>query len=653
MSENAILNRNQKIAAEYEDKHILVLAGAGTGKTLTIIARAEHLIKKGVDPRRILLLTFTRRAAKEMTDRLSLNIGNSAQDVMAGTFHHYCLMTMRRMPDRFGIKGFTIIDRDDQISLMKLARAQYVEKGKKFPSASQLVNYNSYARNTNTGVSEYLNKYTEHDDETLNKIVNVFSDYGNRKQVNRYLDFDDILYQFATKLHEDPMIGKQLRSYYDHILVDEMQDTNPLQWLILDGLKDPGKLFCVGDDAQSIYAFRGADFRNVHSFQERVSDSVVLKLEENYRSTQGILDISNWLLKESPLKYNKKLNAYRGEGTKPVLKDFYSDLMEAKWVAEDLIERHDEGASWRDHMILTRTAWGSRSVEAMLIEKKIPYIFIGGSSFLQAAHVKDLLCLARAAASQNDEIAWMRYLTLWSGIGDVTASKLISLMKKTGSIEKAFETVASNNANRQKIIEGPETILKYWDEPTKALSAGAEFLKPLLSEKYDKWDLRKKDFDLLVKLAKRYRSLVRFIEVYTLDPISSTVASRLENNDVVTLITVHSAKGTEAPVCYVIRVEPGMYPHIRSVGNADEEEEERRILYVAMTRAKDDLILTRSEGSGNYMYSYGDAAEAYFLSDVPSGLMDESYQYESNWDMGMADVDNIGELAAELKTILK
>ncbi|MGB5991820.1 MAG: UvrD-helicase domain-containing protein, partial [Desulfobacterales bacterium] len=267
MSDKISLNKNQQIAAEYKDKHILVLAGAGTGKTLTIIARAEYLIREGVDPRRILLLTFTRRAAREMTDRLYLSIGNAANVVTTGTFHHFCLLTMRRMADKFGIQDFTVIDRDDQNSLMRLARVGYVKKGEKFPKASQLVNVFSYSRNTNMNVLEYLNKYTEFDEETSNKILNVFTEYKQRKQLNRYLDFDDILYRFGKKLHEDSSISNQLRSRYDHILVDETQDTNPLQWIILDGLKDPAKLFCVGDDAQSIYAFRGADFRNVHSFK--------------------------------------------------------------------------------------------------------------------------------------------------------------------------------------------------------------------------------------------------------------------------------------------------------------------------------------------------------------------------------------------------
>ncbi len=653
MKKTITLNENQKIAAEHEDKHILVLAGAGTGKTSTIIARVEHLIRKGVDPQRILLLTFTRRAAKEMTDRLYLSIGEAAQKVMTGTFHHFCLLTMRKMPDKFGIKDFTVIDRGDQISLMNLARTKYVKKGIKFPIASKLVDFYSYARNTAIQFSEYLNKYTGYDSEISDNILNVFADYDQRKQTHRYLDFDDIIYQFGEMLHKSPSINEQLKSRYDHILVDEMQDTNPLQWRILDGLKNPAKLFCVGDDAQSIYAFRGADFRNVHSFKERVPDSVVLKLEDNYRSTQEILDFSNWLLRESPLNYDKNLKAQRGKGIKPVIKCFSSDLMEARWIADDLMKRHGEGIPWSDHTVLTRTAYGSRSVEAMLIEKKIPYIFIGGASFLQSAHVKDLLCLVRAAGNLQDEIAWMRYLTLWPKIGDVIASRLIATMKQTGSIAKAFSELKNKNENRQEIINGPEIILKHWNEPAEALKAGAEFLEQLLSKRYDEWNARKKDFDLLVKLAERYDSLMRFIEVYTLDPITSTAANRSENQDVVTLITVHSAKGIESPVCYIIHAEPGIYPHMRSIGKSDEEEEERRTLYVAITRAKNELILTRSENQYSYSYSSADVEESYFLSDVPDDILKEDRSYGYVFDDSIYDTCKAKDLIAELKDILQ
>lgn len=633
-SSEILLNKNQRIAAEYDENHILVLAGAGTGKTLTIIARAEYLINKSVEPGRILLLTFTRRAAKEMIDRLYMGIGHAAKEVVAGTFHHFCLLTMRKMPEKFEIKEYTVIDRDDQIALMKLARAGYIKKGDIFPKAAKLVNIYSYARNTNMDVMEYLEKYSDYDRAFDKQIYKVFKAYEKRKHLSRYLDYDDILYRFARKLHEDVSIREKLRGLYDHILVDEMQDTNPLQWLILDGLRDPAKLFCVGDDAQSIYAFRGADFKNVHSFQKRVPDSTVLKLEDNYRSIQEILDFSNWLLKQSPLSYNKNLSARRGQGNKPLLIDFESDLDEAKWITEDLIRRHETGSSWKDHMILTRTAWGARAVEAHLMEKNIPYQFIGGISFFQTAHVKDLLCLIRAAASHQDELAWIRYLTLWPGIGDVTATRLISSMKTVETMDDAIDKLKQHPKCRKEIVNGPKSVLKYWGEPEKALRVGARFLEPILSQRYDRWSVRRKDFDLLIRLSERYRSVMRFIETYTLDPITSTVASRSENNDVVSLITVHSAKGTEAPVCYLIRVEPGMYPHFRSLGNEDEEEEDRRVLYVAMTRAMNELILTRSaKGSrSGYTAFHRSPQASYFLLTTPHEFLEKRSEFEIHFD---------------------
>ncbi len=635
-----LLNKNQRVAAEYDENHILVLAGAGTGKTLTIIARAEYLINKGVEPRRILLLTFTRRAAKEMIDRLYMSIGDAAKEVLAGTFHHFCLLTMRKMPEKFEIKEYTVIDRDDQIALMKLARARYIMKGDTFPKAANLVNIYSYARNTNMNVVEYLEKYFDYDRVISKKIYKVFIAYEKRKHLSRYLDYDDILYRFARKLHEDPSIREKLHGLYDHILVDEMQDTNPLQWLILDGLKDPARLFCVGDDAQSIYAFRGADFKNVHSFQKRVPGSVILKLEDNYRSTQEILNLSNWLLRQSSLSYNKNLRAQRSKGGKPLLIDFGSDLDEAKWIVEDLISRHEAGSSWKDHMILTRTAWGARALEARLVEKNIPYKFIGGISFFQTAHVKDLLCLIRAAASHRDDLAWIRYLTLWPGIGDVTATRLISSMKTAETIEDAIGTLMSHPKCGKEIVNGPRSVLKYWDKPTRALRAGSRFLEPILSQRYDRWNIRQKDFDLLMRLSEQYSSIMRFIEAYTLDPITSTYASRTEDTDVVTLITVHSAKGTESPVCYLIRVEPGMYPHVRSIGNEDEEEEDRRVLYVAMTRAMDELIITRSaSGSrGGYNTFYRSQQASYFLLTTPYKLIEKKNEFDFYFDDDFNDI---------------
>ncbi len=588
------LNSQQKHAVAHARTHVLVLAGAGTGKTRTIIARAAHLVQKGVHPNRILLLAFTRRAAKEMKDRLHHMIGESHRTLMAGTFHHFCLYTMRRLPKLFGLENITVIDRDDQIQLIKLIRGEFISKGEIFPRAAELVSLFSYARNTLQPIDAYLERYTEFEDDIKERMCRIFQAFDARKERNHYLDYDDILFKFAAQLHEVPEIGRYMRGLYDHILVDEMQDTNPLQWQILDGMRDPALLFCVGDDAQSIYAFRGADFRNVHAFTQRVPGSEVLRLEKNYRSTQGILDLSNWLLRQSSVSYGKHLRAHRKTVSKPVLMDFGSDFEEARWITDDLIERHANGTPWRDHMIITRTAHGARSVESFMVEKKVPYRFIGGISLLQAAHVKDLFSLVRATASPLDELAWARYLTLWPRIGDVTAARLIKEIKQLDRLEGVIDYLKGELKGRKEIIQGVCTVSEHWEDPAAAILAAGAFLTPLLKLRYNRWERRKRDFDLLARLSKDYRSLVVFLETYTLDPISATDARRREETDVVTLTTAHSAKGTESPVCYIIRVEPGMYPHVRSLGNRDQEEEERRILYVAMTRAIDELILTRT-----------------------------------------------------------
>jgi len=637
---NFSLNPQQEQAATYDEGHVLVLAGAGTGKTRTIIARAAHLIRQGIDLQRILLLTFTRRAAREMTQRLYQITGESAQGIMAGTFHHFCLYSMRRMPRHFGLEGANVIDRDDQVQLMKLVRGTLKQKALPLPRAAEMVNLRSYARNTNQSMEDYLKGHTDYDDELIPLIMRAAQGYDQRKRENRYLDYDDILYIFAKTLNEVPETRDRIRAYYDHILVDEMQDTNPLQWLILDALRDPAHLFCVGDDAQSIYAFRGADFRNVHSFTQRVPGATILRLERNYRSTQGILDLSNWLLGRSPLKYGKKLKAHRKAKSMPLLRDFDSDFDEARWIAKDLLRHRAEGRAWSDHMIITRTGHGARAVESFLVEKKIPYRFVGGISLFQAAHVKDLLALLRAALSHHDELAWARYLTLWRGIGDVTAARLITKLRGENDHAAALQQLTGAPKMSAEILEPVAQARREKADPPLAVANAANALAKLLELRYDKWSTRKKDFELLARLAANHRSLSAFIETYVLDPVTASDAAQVDREDIVTLTTAHSAKGTEASVCYLIRVEPGMYPHFRSVGDPDQEEEERRILYVAMTRAQDELIITRTYRTGGYHRSawggFGKAQAAqakYFFDDLNDSLL--------NWNGGSdrTDVD--------------
>ncbi len=413
------LNQNQYQAACIPSQHALILAGAGTGKTKTIVARAAYLISNGTPAEKIQILAFTRRSASEIVERVRMHLGNEAQALRASTFHTWCLSLIRKAPKTFGCQGYSVIDRDDQIQLFKIFRGKV--KKSELLSAAELCNLYSLSRNTSQPLAFTLKKESPDFYPKIKRIAEIMLSYEQRKKERHYLDYDDILDVVAQHITGSEKIRNWVSSQYSHLLIDEMQDTNPLQWKLIDPLKDEVTLFCVGDDAQSIYGFRGADFQNVHSFNTRVKDSITLKLQDNYRSTQEILDASNWLLSQSDLIYGKNLIAIRGRGRKPTLNTFSNEWEEGRWIADDIFHKKNEGKKWNNHMILVRSGYAGRAIEPALLAKEIPYKFIGGTKLLESAHVRDLLSVLRIVGNQQDEIAWMRFLSLWKGVGEKTA----------------------------------------------------------------------------------------------------------------------------------------------------------------------------------------------------------------------------------------
>jgi len=385
---------------------------------------------------------------------------------------------------------------------------------------------------------------------------------------------------------------------YDHILVDEMQDTNPLQWELLSSFQEKCCLFCVGDDAQSIYAFRGADFSNVHKFNERVPNSETYRLEDNYRSTQEILDFSNWLLKQSPLNYNKRLRAIRGSGEMPVIMNFENEWEEAEWVACDILDNFTkDGIGYENHLVLIRSSFAGRPIERSLLEKKIPYKVFGGVGLMASAHIRDVASALRIVANIYDEIAWMRYLTLWSKIGDQTATKLINELLDLSNIEDVLELLKQKHLHDNELITTLSAIKNLVNKPADAIRIALSIMEVRLSVLYkENWERRRKpDFQILIKLAEKHGSIGEFITEYVLDPkLNESYLDNPDLKDTVTISTVHSAKGLESKVCYVINVSIGAYPNQMSIDEGqDAIEEERRVLYVALTRAKDELYVTR------------------------------------------------------------
>lgn len=619
------LNPQQKQAATTVAQNCLVLAGAGCGKTKTIVARAAYLIDQGLPAQQIQILTFTRRAASEIVTRVEQHMGAQSKGLRASTFHTFCMYLLRRNPRAFGLTQFSIIDRDDQLLMFRLSRGK--DKGNVLPKAAELCDLYSYARNTKTKLSDALFKQLPQAVEYKSQIAELMKAYEQRKQERNLLDYDDILSIVAVHLQNSPELVKWVTGFCSALLVDEMQDTNPLQWALLQPLVGKVKLFCVGDDAQSIYGFRGADFENIHHFKERVPDAEVLTLEMNYRSTQGILDLSNWLLEQSQIGYDKHLQAYRGKGLKPQLHILSNEFEEANWIVQDLNQRHSQGAAWAEHMILLRSGFSGRYLEGALIAANIPYRFIGGVKLLESAHVKDVLSLLRVSVNPQDDLAWMRFLTLWDGVGDVGASKLAQELIQLPDIEARCQRLERHGKVPQQAI----LILMQLDVLQQHVEACIGLALDALNEQLENnyktkdWSRRVKDFDLVKQLARKHHSLGEFLEEYVLDQISISEIDKTPDQDLVTLITIHSAKGAEQKVCYVPHVSPNQYPHARAQGDFDDVEEERRVLYVALTRAENELILTKQNlnlWSQDQYDELGRKIESYFLNDLPQHLVD-------------------------------
>lgn len=621
------LNPEQKEAATTNAPYALVLAGAGSGKTRTIIARAAYLISQKVEPELIRILTFTKRAASEIVERVKGHLGASADGLKASTFHSWCVAMVKRAPALFGIKNFTIIDQGEQIYLFKVARGKKTEVP--LPTASEIQEMYSFARNKCISLESALIQKLPESIIFIDQIGEIMKVYEQAKRECNYLDFDDLLDIVAQQIANSPEVRNWVFQRHHYILVDEFQDTNPLQWKLLAPLQERVSLHCVGDDAQAIYSFRGADFRNIHDFPKNVPGAKVIKLKLNYRSTQEILDVSNWVLSKSPLNYDKKLIAHRGSGIKPQLHSFMDEHAEGRWIAQDLQQRRIQGAHWTDHIILVRSMRSGRSIEIALMAAKIPYHIIGGKHLLETKHVQDALSPLRVVANPLDEIAMMRFLTLFQGVGDKTASKAIDKISTKPSLDLVIAVLRSHPKIPSLAVEVIEAVRQHQTNVSKAVNLAVTMLEERIAIKYsrDDWAKRKNDFPQIEKLAIAHTSIAGFIHEYLLNPVHGVKVKRLENDDVVKIITIHSAKGTESKVAYVVNVSPGAFPPSRSLGKVDEVEEERRVLNVAVTRAMDELIVTRNgfRQWANESWGHGNTGTdgAYFFNDLPKGLFDE------------------------------
>lgn len=632
---DSVLNEQQLAAARYEGRNLLVLAGAGTGKTRTIIARARHLLESGVSPGRILILSFTRKSAKEIVDRLQSALPKRSDELKGQTFHSWCMEMIERNPGVFAFGKFTVMDEDDRLSAFKLVCGRNF-KAANFIKPEQLADVYSYAVNACCNLSTSLQRQLFNgrtDQSTRNAILskrpvyeNAIRKYIEFKRQHRYLDYDDILQRVAAGLRKNPEAAEHLAAHYDHILIDEMQDTNPLQYRLLESFWGRCSLFCVGDDAQSIYGFRGADFQSVHTFTKVVPDADVMRLTLNYRSTQPILDFANWVLRRSPLNYDKDLVAARGKGEMPLLIHYGQEWDQARDIVMRIRDSIGlQGCKYSDNMVLSRSNHGMRAVEACLIETGIPYVVFGGTSLMKSAHVRDVVSAMRIVANPRDELAWMRYLKLFEGVGDITAAKIINVLLEKDTLQQCLESLIIDFRLPAEAATTLQAINDLQREVDKAIKAAFEGLEKILSHIYkEDWSKRSRDLPILQKIGASADSIASFLAEYVLDPSLET--GRKEEghaDDYVTLTTIHSAKGLEAANCYLLNVSYSAYPSPKAVEQGEEAiEEDRRCLYVALTRAKDRLFIYRSVLATrvNDPEAGAEQSRLYFLNDLPTSL---------------------------------
>ena len=605
----ATLNEEQARAATFGDGPLLVIAGAGTGKTRTLIHRVAALIDRGVAPERILLLTFTRRAASEMLSRAEKLVGAAGARVHGGTFHSVGHRLLRQFGTAAGLPAdFTIMDQGDAVDLMQLARgAQGHAKGqKRFPKKETLHYLYSRHINTELPLDELLHREFAQFVEYAPQITALFADYTSRKADRNLVDYDDLLLFWAIMLEAAPALQTRIAGLYEHVLVDEYQDTNLLQARILRGMCSVHrKITVVGDDAQSIYAFRGAHYRNILDFPRQYPGTTMVTLAENYRSTSPILDLSNIVISRAEERFTKELYTRREGGEKPWLVTAKDEAQQTRFVCDRVLQLHESGVPLREMAVLFRAGYMSADLEIELANRKIPFEKWGGLKFLEAAHVKDVLAFLRVSENPRDEVSWYRILMLMPGIGDVTARAMMTSMQERAWDPDAFTHLIAPPKAREA-HRSLAVVLRQLRGVTNRDGEGAgakvasdiasvrAIYDSILKAKYDHPDARLADLDQLRTIAGGYPSRTAFLAALALDPPSNTqnLAGASESeSDALVLSTVHSAKGKEWKAVFLIWAVDGWFPSSRAVEEPDELEEERRLMYVALTRAKDELAI--------------------------------------------------------------
>ncbi len=643
----AALDPQQLAAATAGGGATLVVAGAGTGKTRTLTYRVAYLVETGVPPDQIALLTFTRRAAREMTTRAGALLDGRCERVRGGTFHAFCAETLRVHAPRIGFPSrFGILDAADAADVMDLARTRLGldRLPKRFPKKRTLLAIVSAVTNRGVPLAELLAEgypaYAEH----LDTIARLQAAYAETKRQTGVMDYDDLLALTLGLLRDHDDVRQRVAGRCRHVLVDEYQDVNLLQADLVEQFQSVhGNVTAVGDDAQSIYRFRGADVGHILGFADRYPSARILKLEHNYRSTQPILDLANTVLEGAREKYDKRLFTDRQGGDLPALVQAPDDDWEARFVAQVVLDKREAGTPLDRMAVLFRSGWCSYALEAELTRRQVPFVKFGGLKLAEAAHVKDVVAHLRVAENPADAVAWNRALRLVEGVGPQTARRVldwISQATASGAGDGAVHALQSVDEVVPPAVAGGIGRLVAALAPLRDASRpGGEplppeaqverlldYYRPVLERVYpDDADRRQDDLDAVAALAARHRSRTALLEALALDPLDWTqepAQGAHKDEAPLVLSTVHSAKGLEFEAVFLIHALDGVLPSAYALKSPEEEDEERRLMYVALTRAETELycslpLVQYRRGTGQFM-----TEPSRFLSGLPESLIE-------------------------------
>ncbi len=658
------LNSEQLDVVVHGDGPCLVLAGAGSGKTRTIVYRVAYLIEKGVKPDNILLVTFTNKAAKEMMFRVEQLLGTFPKSLWGGTFHHVANLLLRKYAKAIGFdNNFTILDQEDSKDLVNVCiKTLHIDPKKmRFPSAGVIQGLMSLSVNMGVELGELISQAKPEFMKVQVDLERVAREYTQRKLRNNLMDFDDLLANLLKLLREHDNVRQSLATQFRYVLVDEYQDTNHLQAEIVRLLASVHKnILVVGDDAQSIYSFRGADISNILQFPKLWSDCRTFTLDINYRSTQPVLDVANEVIKHNADQFPKKLKHVREGSVRPIIVPAVSDEQEAEFVAQKILELRDEGVALREMAALFRAAYHSQALEFELTRRDIPYEYRGGLRFFDRAHIKDTLAYLKLVDNPRDEVAMGRVLRLQVGIGTQTAGQIFEMVQERlgqdedrHPFERVFEeltppsraetgwknfrsTVESLMAERD---HGPETLIR--------LVMDSDY-RDYLKNQYPDADDRLADLEQLSLFAGKYDSLSKFLAEVSLQEDFGVATGQQDEptKERMVLSTIHQAKGLEWNAVFIIHLSDNYFPNPRALTEERGIEEERRLFYVAVTRAKENLFLSYSLAAGYRTMSMQLQAPSPFLKEIPERLL-ESYQLsETDVDLqdSLSDPDDIIDL---------